>query len=163
MWLGGIMPGVERISTLAGAWERKRESMRIMVKFTFPTTEELNARIRDGSIGQTMETMLGDLQPEAAYFGPTDGKRGGYLVFNMEDASELVTKLEPFWLELGATIETFPVMSADDLRAGLQRLQVAPPLLMPGSLHSLCRGSGPSHYQAFMCPSAGTNVERRAR
>ena len=97
VWLGGIMPGVGRISTLAGAWERKGgESMRIMVKFTFPTTEELNARIRDGSIAQTIETILGNLQPEAAYFGPTDGKRGGYLVFNMEDASELVTKLEPF-------------------------------------------------------------------
>ena len=96
--------------------------MRIMVKFTFPTTEEMNAKIRDGSIGQTMESLLGNLQPEAAYFGPTDGKRGGYLVFNMEEESELVTKLEPLWLELRATVETFPVMNADDLRAGLQRL-----------------------------------------
>jgi hypothetical protein len=72
-----------------------------------------------------METILGNLQPEAAYFCPIDGKRGGYLVFNMEEASELVTKLEPFWLELGATIETFPVMSGDDLGAGLQRLKEA--------------------------------------
>jgi hypothetical protein len=96
--------------------------MRTMVKFTLPTTEETNARIRDGSIGQTIETIFGNLQPEAAYFCPLDGKRGGYLVVNMEEESELVTKLEPFWLELGATIETFPVMNADDLRAGLQRL-----------------------------------------
>ena len=96
--------------------------MRVMLKFTIPTTEESNALIRDGRIEQTMETILGKLQPEAAYFCPIDGKRGGYLVFNMEEESELVTKLEPFWLELGATIETFPVMSADDLRAGLQRL-----------------------------------------
>ena len=96
--------------------------MRIMLKFTFPTTEESNARIRDGSIGQTMETVLGNLQPEAAYFCPIDGKRGGYLVINMEEESELVTKLEPFFLELGAAIETFPVMNADDLKAGLQRL-----------------------------------------
>ena len=78
--------------------------------------------IRDGRIGQTMETILGNLQPEAAYFCPIDGKRGGYLVFNMEEASDSVTKLEPFWLELGATIETVPVMNADELRAGLQRL-----------------------------------------
>ena len=96
--------------------------MRTMVKFTIPTTEESNRLIRDGSIGQTMETILGNLQPEAAYFCPLDGDRGGYLVFNMEEESELVTKLEPFWLELGATIETFPVMTAEDLRAGLQRL-----------------------------------------
>ena len=96
--------------------------MRTMLKFTIPTTEENNARIRDGSLGQTIETILGNLQPEAAYFCPMDGKRGGYLVFNMEDESELVTKIEPFWLELGATIETFSVMNGDDLRAGLQRL-----------------------------------------
>jgi len=96
--------------------------MRIMIKFTIPTTVESNTLIRDGSISQTMETMFGNLQPEAAYFCPLDGKRGGYLVVNMEEESELVTKLEPLWLELGATIETFPVMSADDLRAGLQNL-----------------------------------------
>jgi hypothetical protein len=96
--------------------------MRIMLKFTIPTTEESNALIRDGRIGQTMETILGNLQPEAAYFCPLDGERGGYLVFNMEEESELVTKIEPFWLELGATIETFPIMNADDLRAGIQRL-----------------------------------------
>jgi hypothetical protein len=96
--------------------------MRTMVKFTLPTTEETNARIRDGSIGQTIETILGNLQPEAAYFCPLDGKRGGYFVFNMGEASELVTTLEPFWLELQATIEIVPVMNADELRAGLQRL-----------------------------------------
>jgi hypothetical protein len=96
--------------------------MRVMLKFTLPTTEDVNARVRDGCIGQTIETIFGNLQPEAAYFCALDGKRGGYLVFNMEDESELVTKQEPFWLELGATIETFPVMNADDLRSGLQRL-----------------------------------------
>jgi Domain of unknown function (DUF3303) len=103
--------------------KEKRESMRTMLKFTIPTTEESNARIRDGSIGQTMETILANLKPEAAYFCPLYGERGGYLVFDMEEASELVTTLEPFWLELEATIETFPVMNADELRAGLQRLR----------------------------------------
>ena len=96
--------------------------MRIMLKFTIPTTEESNALIRDGRIGQTMETILGNLQPEAAYFCPLDGKRGGYIVFNMEQESEGVTKLEPLWLDMKATVEIVPVMTADDLRAGLQRL-----------------------------------------
>jgi hypothetical protein len=101
---------------------KERERMRMMVRFDLPTTEEVNAKIRDGSIGQTMETMLGNLQPEAAYFCPRDGKRGGYLVFNMEEESELVTKLEPLWLGMRATVEIVPVMTADDLRVGLQRL-----------------------------------------
>jgi len=51
--------------------------MRTMVKFTVPTTEESNALIREGGIAQKMETILGKLQPEAAYFCPIDGKRGG--------------------------------------------------------------------------------------
>ncbi len=69
-----------------------------------------------------MQTMIGNLQPEAAYFCHVDGKRGGYLVANLEEGSELVTKIEPFFLQLGAEIETFPVMNADDLGAGLQNV-----------------------------------------
>ena len=95
--------------------------MRVMVKFTFPT-QESNALVKDGSIGQTMQTIIGNLQPEAAYFCHVEGKRGGYLVANLEDGSELVTKLEPFFLEMGAAIETFPVMNADELGAGLQNM-----------------------------------------
>jgi len=92
-----------------------------MVKFTIPT-QEANPLDQDGSIGQTMESLLGKLQPEAAYFGPIDGKRGGFIVINMEEESEVITKLEPLWLELGATIETFPVATADELSASLQSL-----------------------------------------
>jgi hypothetical protein len=95
--------------------------MRTMVKFTIPT-KEANPLIEDRSIGQTMEGLLGKLQPEAAYFCPIDGKRGRFIVINMEEESEVVTKLEPLWLELQATVETFPVATADDLRAGLQSL-----------------------------------------
>ena len=92
-----------------------------MVKFTIPT-QETNPLVEDGSIAQTMESLLGELQPEAAYFGPIDGKRGGFIVINMEQESNVVTKLEPLWLELNATVETFPVATADELRAGLQSL-----------------------------------------
>ena len=48
--------------------------MRVMVKFTFPT-QESNALVSDGSIGQTMQTIIGNLQPEAAYFCHVEGKR----------------------------------------------------------------------------------------
>jgi hypothetical protein len=92
-----------------------------MVKFTIPT-QETNPLVQDRSIGQTMQTILGNLQPEAAYFCHVDGKRGGYLVANLEEGSEMVAKIEPFFLQLGAEIEIFPVMNADELGAGLQSL-----------------------------------------
>jgi hypothetical protein len=104
-----------------GREKEDRESVRAMVKFTIPT-KEATPLVEDGSIGQTMETLLGKLQPVAAYFCPIDGKRGGFVVFNMEQESEVVTKLEPLWLELNATVETFPVSTADELSAGLQSL-----------------------------------------
>jgi hypothetical protein len=104
-----------------GRRKEESETMRTLVKFTIPT-QETNPLVKDGSIGQTMETLLGKLQPEAAYFGPIDGKRGGFIVINMEEESEVVTKLEPLWLELGATVETYPVATADELRTGLQSL-----------------------------------------
>ena len=95
--------------------------MRTMVKSTIPA-QEAHPLAKDGSIGQTMDSLMGNLQPEAAYFGPIEGKRGGFIVINMEEGSDVVTKLEALWLELGATIELFPVATPDELRAGLQNL-----------------------------------------
>jgi hypothetical protein len=94
-----------------------------MFKFSVPTTNESNGWIRDGSIGQKMESMLGEIQPEAAYFGSVDGNRGGYLVINMDEASEIAAKLEPLFQELGAAVECSPVMTSEDLRTAIQRLQ----------------------------------------
>lgn len=97
--------------------------MRFMFEFSFPTTDESNGWIRDGSIGQKMESILGEIQPEAAYFGSVDGNRGGYLVVNMDEASQIPAKLEPLFQELGAAVKCSPVMISEDLRTAIQRLQ----------------------------------------
>ncbi|HXX04411.1 MAG TPA: hypothetical protein VEJ37_08755 [Xanthobacteraceae bacterium] len=59
--------------------------MRTMLKFTVPV-ERGNAAISDGMIAKTLETIVTQLKPEAAYFGPTDGKRGGIVVFKSHRA-----------------------------------------------------------------------------
>jgi hypothetical protein len=97
--------------------------MRFMFKFSFPTRDESNRWIRDGSIGQKMESMLGEIEPEAAYFGSVDGNRGGYLVVNMDESSEIPAKLEPLLQELGAAVDCSPVMTSEDLRTAIQGLQ----------------------------------------
>jgi hypothetical protein len=96
--------------------------VRCMFKFSFPTTDESNGWIRDGSIGQKMESILGATRPEAAYFGSVDGNRGGYLVINMDEASEIPAMLEPLFQELGATVECSPVMVPEELRTAHQVL-----------------------------------------
>jgi hypothetical protein len=76
--------------------------MRFMLTFRF-SAEQGNALAKDGSLGQTVQTILEELKPEAAYFTAMDGTRGGYLVINMDDASQIPAMAEPLFLGLGAT------------------------------------------------------------
>jgi hypothetical protein len=88
--------------------------MRFMLTFRVPM-DEGNAGIKDGSLGQTLETIIDELKPEAAYFGPIEGARGGYLVVNFDDPSQLPAIAEPLFLGLGATIQISPVFTPDEL------------------------------------------------
>ncbi len=98
--------------------------MRFMVTFRVPM-DEGNAAIRDGSIGPTMEAILDDLKPEAAYLAEIEGARGGYLVVNMDDASQMPAIFEPLYLGLGATVQIKPVFTPDDMGRITPTLQQA--------------------------------------
>jgi hypothetical protein len=95
--------------------------MRMMLKFTVPV-ERGNAAIGDGMIAKTVETIMTKLKPEAAYFAPIDGKRGGLIFFDITDPSQIIEVVEPLFLNLNATTELMPVMTAEDLRKGLGKL-----------------------------------------
>jgi len=95
--------------------------MRMMLRFTVPV-ERGNAAISDGMIAKTLELIMSRLKPEAAYFGATDGKRGGMVFFDMAEPSQIVEVVEPLSLNLNATIELAPVMNIDDLRKGLAKI-----------------------------------------
>lgn len=99
--------------------------MRFMLTFRIPM-EAGNEMIKDGSLPETLQTILEDLKPEAAYFSDIEGARGGYLVINMDDASQMPALSEPLFLGLGATIQAHPVMVPEDLeKAGADLQQVA--------------------------------------
>ena len=89
--------------------------MRILVTFSM-NPEKGDQLIKEGRIGETMGSILDELQPEAAYFTDEDGTRGGFLVVNMEDASQIPNFVEPLFLGVGATVHMQPVMTAEDLR-----------------------------------------------
>ncbi len=95
--------------------------MRMMLRFTVPI-EKGNAAINDGSLGGTMESIMSKLKPEAAYFTPSDGTRGGMLFFDITDPSQIIEAVEPFFLHLNASVEIVPVMNGDDLRKGLGKI-----------------------------------------
>jgi hypothetical protein len=95
--------------------------MRMMLRFTLPV-EKGNAAINEGSVGKTMESIMGKLKPEAAYFTALDGARGGMIFFDMTDPSQIPEFIEPFFLNLNAKVDLVPVMNGDDLRKGLAKL-----------------------------------------
>ena len=89
--------------------------MRILLTFSI-NPEKGDELIKEGRIGETMGSILEELQPEAAYFTDVEGTRGGFLVVDMEDASQMPAMTEPLLLGVGATVHMQPVMTPEDLR-----------------------------------------------
>ena len=88
--------------------------MRMMMQFSIPV-EAGNRAACAGSFGPTFQTVLEALKPEAAYFVAEGGKRTCYLFVNIQDASEIPSIAEPFFLALNAEVAITPAMNAQDL------------------------------------------------
>ena len=96
--------------------------MRVMIKFAFPV-EASNEAIRSGKLQKVFQQLTEDLKPEAGYFFPTGGERGGFFVVDMRKSSQIAEIAERFFFGLNAKIEMVPVMNADDLQKALSGAQ----------------------------------------
>ncbi len=92
--------------------------MRTMLRFELGLAET-NEAVRTGSMDEVNRQLMEDTRPEAAYFGTENGRRTGYLVFDMVDSAQIPVIAEPLFQRMGATVQFIPVMNADDLRRGL--------------------------------------------
>ena len=88
--------------------------MRFMLTVRIPP-EEGNAAMKDGRFMPAFQSILEELRPEAAYLTPIEGARGGYLVVNIDDPSQMPAIFEPLFLGLGATVQIHPVFTPDDM------------------------------------------------
>jgi hypothetical protein len=95
--------------------------MRMLLKATIPV-EAGNQALADGSMQKVLENVMGQLKPEASYFGIEKGQRAAYIVFDLAKNSDVVPMIEPLWMGMKADIELTPLMNLDDLMAGLQSL-----------------------------------------
>jgi len=91
--------------------------MRMLLRVSIPV-ESGNAAAKAGTLGSTMEKILADLKPEAAYFFADDnGNRSGSIVFDLKDPSKIPAVAEPWFLAFNAKVSLRPVMDAKDLAA----------------------------------------------
>jgi hypothetical protein len=75
-----------------------------------------NAAAKAGTLGSSVEKMVADLKPEAAYFfADDDGRRSGSIVFDMKDSTQIPSIAEPWFLTFNATVSLRPVMNPQDL------------------------------------------------
>src|SRR6202140_505784 len=89
--------------------------MRMLLRVSIPV-ETGNAAAKDGTLGSTIERILADLKPEAAYFfADDDGQRSGSIVFDMKDTSRIPEVAEPWFLAFNAKVSLRPVMNPQDL------------------------------------------------
>ena len=70
----------------------------------------------------TIGRLIAELKPEAAYFYAEDGERGGMMVFDMADPSQIPQIAEPLFLTVDAAVEFLPVMNAEDLRKAMEKI-----------------------------------------
>ncbi|MEJ2032467.1 MAG: hypothetical protein P8Y63_05420 [Deltaproteobacteria bacterium] len=88
--------------------------MRFLLKVNMPV-EAGNVAAKAGKLGETIQAILADLKPEAAYFTDEKGQRTGFLFLEMQDASQIPAIAEPWFLAFNASIELHPVMVPEDL------------------------------------------------
>ena len=89
--------------------------MRMLLRVSIPV-DAGNAAAKAGTLGSTVERILADLKPEAAYFYADDeGQRSGSIVFDMKDSSEIPGIAEPWFLAFNAKLSFRPIMNPQDL------------------------------------------------
>jgi len=82
-------------------------------------TEAGNEALKDPKFGDKVEGMLKEMKAEAEYFTTIRGHRGGYIVVNMDDASQMVAMAESVFFGFKAKVKFIPVMLPQDLAKGM--------------------------------------------
>jgi hypothetical protein len=96
-------------------WEEGEEGlMRFMITCRIPV-EKGNELAKAASLHSTIQSIMEELKPEAAYFSDIERGGGGYIVVNMDDASQISAIAETLFLGLGATIQVHRVMTPEEL------------------------------------------------
>lgn len=86
----------------------------MLMHVQFPL-EPFNSAVRNGTVGEKIQRILESIKPEAAYFSEHHGRRGGTLVVNVKDSSDVPALAEPWFLTFNAEVEFRIAMTPEDL------------------------------------------------
>ncbi|WP_128433761.1 DUF3303 family protein [Streptomyces cyaneus] len=86
-------------------------------------TERTNEVLRSGKMPQLMKEIMEAFKPEASYFGPDNGVRTMFMVFDMQDTSQMPPLTEQLFQTFGAKVDYTPVMNLEDLQKGMSQLK----------------------------------------
>ena len=81
--------------------------MRFMITCRIPV-EKGNELVKNGTLGPTVQSIMEDLEPEAAYFVDVDGARGAHIVVDMEEAYQTPPWSNPSCSRWGRTSRSIP-------------------------------------------------------
>jgi len=96
--------------------------MRMLLHVKLPH-EPFNSLVKNGTAGAKMQRILQEQKPEAAYFTEYEGCRGGILIINVDNPSQVPFFAEPWFITFNADCEFHIAMTPEDLaKAGLDEL-----------------------------------------
>jgi len=96
--------------------------MRMLMKVVIPN-EGGNKAVKEGTVGKIIGQFTEQHRPEASYFLTENGERMAMFVLDVKDPSEMVVLGEPFFMGLNARCSLAPVMNAQDLKTGLEKVK----------------------------------------
>ncbi len=89
--------------------------MRCLLKVSIPV-ESGNEAAKEGTLARTIESILSEMRPENAYFAEDNGRRTGFIFFDLKDTSQIPAVAEPWFLAFNAQVEFHPAMNLEDLK-----------------------------------------------
>ncbi|MFD8984080.1 hypothetical protein [Streptomyces sp. NPDC059564] len=96
--------------------------MRVMLRAHLDTAAA-NEGVKTGALTQAVKKLMDTVKPEAAYFGPHEGVRSLWMVFDLQDSSTMPSLFEDLYLQFNAEIDVSPVMNTEDLAKGLAAMR----------------------------------------
>ena len=98
--------------------------MRVLLKASM-TVDSGNQAIRSGKLPETIQAILDEQKPEAAYFIAEGGQRTAILFLDIQDVSQLPALAEPWFLAFNASVEVTPAMNVADLAKAAPAIEKA--------------------------------------